>query len=549
MRASRLDVTTGWAALLLGAFFLQGFVLIRTMSATADEVPFHIVNGYGYLKTRDYRMSPANPALIREWLALPFLLIRPKLDLNKNSWREADSASFAYDFFYRDNRTNAERLLNSARFMNLVLGLALGWVIFVWSRSLYGNKGGLVSLAFYSFCPSFLAHASIAHTDIGVSLFSLAAAFFLWKYLEAARPADLWLFSLLLGLACAAKYNALIFVPLFLLILWIKRGLILFLKATFLVTVVSFFVIWASYGFEYKPILGGSVPRVEEKLADVSKISGRLFPANPAAHDFIRKAALEMPVPMPTYLLGLAAVTKAHGLPYRHFAFGEWTTHAHWYYYLFSFLIKMTLPFLCLLFLRALYFKKTASDSKNENLTLLLPALTVFFITCFDTAQVGVRYLFPAIPLLFVWAGGLVKLTDQSALWRWVLGSFLAMNLVTTLPSFPNYLSYFNPIASVLGGGYRYVRGSDVDWGQGLKALKRYMEKEKIQMVTLRYFGPADISFYGIRYESLTEEEKVAPLKKVYAISLYYLEHVEWSKGMKPTALIGGSIFVYDFRK
>ena len=93
------------------------------------------------------------------------------------------------------------------------------------------------------------------------------------------------------------------------------------------------------------------------------------------------------------------------------------------------------------------------------------------------------------------------------------------------------------------------MRGSDADWGQGLVGLKRYMDRNKIDAVTLRYFGPADPAFYGIRYEPLTDAERRSPLRKVYAVSVFYLEHAEWSAEAKPAAVAGGSIFIYDFRK
>ena len=538
-----------WAWALIGIFILQGIFLIRSMSATADEVPFHVVNGYAYLKTRDYRMSPANPALVREWLALPLLALRPKLDLTKRAWAEADSVPFAYDFMYKDNRGLAGKILNSARFMNLLLGAALGLVIFVWSRRLYGDRGGILSLAFYAFCPNFLAHASIAHTDIGVSLFSVLAAFFLWSFLEIDSKNNLFFTALSLALACAAKYNALIFGPIFLAILWAKRGFRVCLKAAAIFALTGFLVVWASYGFEFKPLLGGAVPRVEEKLADISGISRSLFPGNAAAENVFERAALTVPIPIPTYILGVAAIAKAHRLPYRHYAFGEWTTRSRWYFYLISFLMKMTLPFLGLLLLRTALFRHAFTSSAGASSAPLLVPVAVFFaLTAFDSAQVGLRYLFPVIPLLFVWIGGLARWAESSKIRQNVLGVFFALQLATTLPVFPNYLSYFNPIASLFGGGYRYFRGSDVDWGQGLVGLRNFMDREKIESVTLRYFGPADPTFYGIRYEPLTESERFKPQKKVYAVSLFYLEHAEWSKRLKPTAVVGGSIFVYDLR-
>ena len=536
------------AVLLCGAFLVQGIFLIQETSPTADEIPFHMVNGYAYLRTHDYRMSPANPAFLREWMALPWLFIRPKLDLEKKSWAEADSIPFAHEFFYQDNRSLANRLLYSARFMILLLGFALGVLIYGWSRRLYGEWGGVLSLALYAFCPNFLAHSSIAHTDVGVSFFSVLAAFFIWRYLEFSKPVDLWGTAAAWGFACAAKYNALIFGPVFLSILFLRRGFKISLKAAVLFAAVAPLIIWASYGFEFKPLLAGGVPRVGEKLGYVAAISDKLFAGNEALKESLEAAALHRPIPAPTYLLGIAGNLRSHRAPYRHYAFGHWTTATQWYFYLISFLLKMTLPFLLLFVIRAFFILKIGTPSRNDDWVILVPTAAVFLMTCFDSTAIGVRYLFPVIPLLFVWVGGLARLAERSAGWAKGLAAAAALQFLTAAAAFPNDLSYFNPVAGVLGGGWRYVRGSDADWGQGLKALARYMREKNIPTVTLRHFGPADPSFYGIHTEPLTESDSQAPSGKFYAISLFYLEHVEWSQKIKPTAVVGGSIFVYDFR-
>ena len=170
-------------------------------------------------------------------------------------------------------------------------------------------------------------------------------------------------------------------------------------------------------------------------------------------------------------------------------------------------------------------------------------------MTCLDTAEVGVRYLFPVIPLLMVWMGGLAKLMRGRSFRRTALMALAALHALAAASAFPNYLSYFNPLAEIAGGGWRLVRGSDADWGQGLVDLKRYMDRNRIERITLRYFGPADPAYYGIRYEPLTDAERKLPGDKVYAVSVFYLEHVEWSGRVSPTAAAGGSIFIYDFRK
>ena len=534
---------------LLLVFFIQGVILIGKTSPIADEISFNIVNGYTYLKTHDYRMTPANPALIREWMALPWLWLRPKLDLSKRSWEEADSVPFAREFFYRDNRHIADKLLYSARFMILVLGLLMGVFIFIWGRALYGVWAGVLALSLYAVCPNFLAHSAIGTTDIGVSFFSFISAYFLWRYLERSKAGDFWLLAVSFGFACAAKFNALIFGPVFLIVILIKKGFPSFLRSALAFGITAFFIVWASYGFEFRPLLGKGVPRTGEKLSYVAAISNVLRPGDQKMQTALQNTALKTPIPAPSYLLGIAGIVRSHREPYRHYALGKWTSETQWYYYILSFTIKMTIPFLLLFFLRALFFKKIRNVSGHENWVILLPTAAVILVTFIDTTAVGIRYLFPVLPLLFVWIGGLARLAARSNAWRLGLLFLTTANALLVLPMFPNYLSYFNSFAGGMRGGHRLVRGSDADWGQGLKELKRYMEKEAIPEITLEYFGSADPTFYGIRYEELSNVESKIPSNKVYAVSVFYLEHAEWTRDSKPVAFVGGSLFIYDFRK
>ncbi len=533
---------------LLLIFFIQGIFLIQSTSPTADEVSFNMVNGYTYLKTHDYRMTPANPALIREWMAWPWLFLNPRLDLEKASWKEADSLPFGKDFFYKDNRPMAEILFFISRFMILLLGLGIGLIIYFWSKQLYGPWAAVLALSFYAFCPNVLAHSSLATTDIGVTLFSTMAAFFLWRYLEYSKTVDRWAFVMAFALAAAAKFSALIFGPVFLMIIGIKEGSRQFLKSAFQVALVTFLVVWASYGFEWKPILADGVPRVEEKLGYLDTISKYIFPHQQTIGNNFKQWVIHAPIPIPSYLLGIAGIVRSHQAPYLHFAFGQWTTKTQWYYYLFCFAVKMTLPFLILMILRSAFFKKSSSFYGNENLVILSSAAVLFLVTVGDSTGVGIRYLLPIIPMLFVWVSGLTKWAAGLKMRRGVLLLAVAANTLTVIPSFPHYISYFNPMVGGVEGGYHFVRGSDVDWGQGLKELAQYLKDKHIDQVTIEYFGFADPEYYGIHAQPLSDPEKIEPLKKVYAISLFYLEHARWTERVKATAIVGGSIMVYDLR-
>ena len=50
-----------------------------------------------------------------------------------------------------------------------------GLIVFAWSRKLYGNGGGLLSLCLWVFCPNILAHARLITTDLGSTAVGVAA--------------------------------------------------------------------------------------------------------------------------------------------------------------------------------------------------------------------------------------------------------------------------------------------------------------------------------------------------------------------------------------
>ena len=71
--------------LLLMAFFLQNVLEMRQQSATMDEVA-HLPAGYSYVVTRDFRMNPEHPPLVKVLAALPLLALHPKTMFADASW-------------------------------------------------------------------------------------------------------------------------------------------------------------------------------------------------------------------------------------------------------------------------------------------------------------------------------------------------------------------------------------------------------------------------------------------------------------------------------
>ena len=63
----------------------------------------------------------------------------------------------------------------------------------------------------------------------------------------------------------------------------------------------------------------------------------------------------------------------------------------------------------------------------------------------------------------------------------------------------PHELSYFNRLAGGPIGGRRILADSNLDWGQGLRALVRLQrQRPEFSDLTLYYFGDTEPRFYGV---------------------------------------------------
>jgi hypothetical protein len=184
------------------------------------------------------------------------------------------------------------------------------------------------------------------------------------------------------------------------------------------------------------------------------------------------------------------------------------------------------------------------------------------FLVFFSLAlrSIGLRYILPIYPFVFVLAAGAVMQLRKARYWVavplvWYVGAAAA--------AWPHYLAYFNEFAGGSANGYRYLVDSNLDWGQDLKGLKAFMNSRGIDRVYLSYFGSDSPKRYGIAYDWLPSFELENPnphapsvnirRKSYVAISVTNLQGVymepqtqfRWLDSLTPVATIGHSIFVY----
>jgi len=541
---------------LLAVFFLQVVLSMQRMSVTVDEFA-HLPSGYAYWDTGDFAMYRRNPPLIKMWAALP--LFRSSLDKSFTGYRNLWSAGYAFMF---DNEAMYHTLYVRCRVMIALLGVGLGYLVFRWSRELFGVAGGLLSLAVYAFSPNVIGHAGVVTTDLGAAAMYTLACYTLYKLDEKWSAGRLAFAGIVFGLAMITKFSCLALVPLapVLLVLgvlskrrdpdrptgtWrreLGRGAI-----TLGVLAVSCLIfINAGYGFSGSFKTWASFEHEAEPLRSLAS-----------------SCLGQLPAPFPEHFLGgLAEQREASVMPAFQYLFGEVSQTGWWYYYLGAFLLKVPLPVFALLLLAA-YAGITRCD-RRAAIFVVVPAVYFFIVFSLGTrVNVGLRYMLPVFPLLFVAFGAIVRDTPRTALNRPVVrglvGTLVVWLAIESAVAFPHYIAYFNEFAG--GHGERYLVDSNCDWSQDHITLRRFMQRNGIERVHLATFGRVDAKVYDVRYETLRPEEPVTG-DVVISVSLlaghpYWTpdngrtaikvpaDGYAWLRAYTPVRRIGGSLYYF----
>ena len=490
------------------------------MSATFDE-PLHLTMGYLALKADDYRVDPEHPPFLRMWAALP-LLVQRNIDLPNMKIDSADPImwivstkqdewDYSHSFLYEMN--DADHMLYPARFMISLLGVLLGFLIFFWAREWLGFWPAVIALAFYTFEPNILAHASLVTTDFGITCFLFGGVYFLWRTtrcLNAKNLAGLVAFS---ALAAVSKFSAVVLGPVLLVILAIRAlqpapwpckigklpeirtrlgrattgaGILL------LVAFTCWAAIWAVYGFRYLPSSSSAwkysfdrSPAARDKAPLVTRVvhwtdENRLLP-----NAFSQGILLQQ--------------IKSHGR--EAFLDGAINKTGWWYYFPVAFLIKTPIP-LVVFFLGGLIFCAVKwKDFFGNALFVLVPLCLYLGVAMSSGLDIGLRHILPIYPFVILLAALCAAefMRAKRRLVVGVLGLLCVFWLFEFARVYPHNLAFFNSFIGGPQNGYKYLTDSNIDWGQDLKGLKRWMDQQGVKQVNLAYFGVADPSYYGIQ--------------------------------------------------
>lgn len=496
-------------------YLVVGEWTIKSMSLTYDE-GVHLASGYTYLVLGDYRLNIRDhPPLTEMIAAIPLLFLKPILPLWHRSWIYGMNYSFSEIFIYH-NKIDADTLLNWGRRAILVPTLFFYILIFYWSSKLFNNLAGIFSFILSIFSSSFFVHSTLVTTDMIFCGFYFTTFFCLWKLFKSNK----WLWSILsgvsLGCCFASKFSAIIILPILLLLFFL-------------------------------PI----------KKPSVIKIIAPLFVAIFVISIFYRGE-------ISLYKEGLSRLLFAVGdkAGRSSFLMGKYSTSGWKNYFLIAFLLKSSLPLLISTVISLLFlFRKTLY--KETIIFLLVPAILYFLVASNSKIQIGHRHILPIYPFLFVLCGRLML----NKFWKIIAILLTIWHIFAFFKIHPYHLTYFNELIGGPKNGYKYLVDSNLDWGQGLKELAKFLKQKGINQIYLSYFGTADPNYYNIQYipvgfvtnvERNGNDINILKLNpQIFAISatnlqmVYYADKTVFSilKNKKPIKVIYNSIFLYDITK
>ena len=436
-------------------------------SCTVDEfgnLPLTIA----YADPSTWHIDPGNPPLTRLIQGMPFLGSPPELGATESELAAIET-SWDLGYLFEDvHEHDYHSLLVRARAMSILLLTLTVLGVFLGARA-FGALPASVAALLAAACPSLLAHGRLVTPDIGL------ACFVVWSAWATVRARDGGagrgaIAGALTALAILAKFSGLLLAPVYAIALAVAPGSTRRRAARVAIFgAVVLAVLFAAYGFPAPGTWNGwPTPLPEPIVRGV-------------------QAQLDEP-PYPAYLLG---ENRQGGWP--------------WYYAV-ALLVKVPLGTLLLAGIAATFAFRTG----RARLPWILAG--AFFVAFgFGTDKnIGVRYLLPMFPLVFVGCAPLFAFAPRRL--RTIALALAATSIVAGLVASAAPLAYFNGLERLAGDKRDVLVDSNLDWGQALPDLAAWMEREGVETVRLAYFGRVDPSVYGIRWRSLSPEPVEGPV-------------------------------------
>lgn len=571
--AHRRTQTVIGVVLLLALLATELALSARQQSQTFDEA-CHLFAGYRYWKDFDFGINPEHPPLVKLAAALPILRLPLQTSPVPNDYFKFVGILGGREFLYAND---ADTLLFRARLSAAGFTLCLALAVFLVTCSMFGVGPAFLALAILIFEPNILAHGALVTTDMGVTCGLFLAVSSFYFYLKKPSAWRLAGAGLATGVCLSSKHSGILVFPILLFLLlgeilseWVAasreispefgKKLAGQIASLTIVCVIALLTLWSFYGFRYSSRPSGlsMIPPLPVFASGVN---------SPAAAGLMLIARWHL---LPeAYLYGWMDILAKEAVPTS--VFGKYYSEGQWFYFPAIFTMKSTLAFLFLCCLVPVCRVLREKQFRREALCLVIPPMIYLAAAMASKINYGVRHILPIYPFLIVLISFCAwKLARQRRAYAVLVAFLVLFHVASSIRGFPNYLAYVNELWGGPEHAYRNLADSNVDWGQGLKAMRRYLDQQHIRDCWFAYYGSvaANSAYYKIPCKPLPAS--VAHLVQMpmpvfpqfidgpVFISASELSGTQWGSAeanpylpfrkIAPAAVIAGSILVFDGR-
>lgn len=586
-------------------------------SATMDELA-HIPAAYSYVKFQDYRLNPEHPPLMKDLAGLPLLFLNLKFPTTHSAWTYEVNGQWTLGrVFLYESGNNPDQIIFWARLPMILLTLLFGFLLYWWAKRYYGEKVAILALFFFVFSPTIIAHGRYVTTDIAAAFGFFIGLITYVRYLESPGWKNLILSGFALGTALLLKFSAALLIPVFagLGILWIFISHIYHVKENapkseilkhisselvylflnlLLISVIALALVWLVYLTNI-----WNYP-AERQLADLDH-NLATFGKHHLVDITRSMSENSLTRPLGQYLHGLLMVIQRAAGGNTAYFWGEVTNTGWAWYFPIAYLLKESVGFHLLTAVALIFAIYGIWRTHDKSLgaimewtrdNFILTASIVFIAVYWwqsirSPLNIGVRHVVPTFPFIYLlvsreiikWAQK-YSYADPQNIREWLVTlyekyiksapkyAFVFLILLwiaaSAALSFPHYISYYNEFVGGPKNGYKYIVDSNYDWGQDLKRLAQFIERNRIEKVRLDYFGGGSPEYYlKDKYEQWWSAKGFPPGGGWYAVSSNHLmgaqgtpvrgfkikpeDSYSWLKDIEPSARAGYSIFIYKF--
>ena len=543
----------------------------QTGLSPVNDEPANLPSGYVFMKTGRY-VDATHPPLVRYAMALPLLFLDPS-PLPDNDDALRDWHPFGRTFIFH-NDVSWKAILWSARAVVIALSAASLFLVFQWSRRLWGAWPAAFATVFLAFEPTLMGHGALATLDMGSSLLFFATTASYWRYRQRPTVAAFALFSIVLALSLMSKFSLdvlLAALPLAALLSGRIRGTPRWFVRVGIGLLTLVLVICIAYGFQSRTMAEDPQIVQHRKAASIARGIDRVA----AELGTDRETLMDLPIPLYDLVKG-AGLQLFHAVAqdqwedadFYQYLNGEYSRNGWRTYYLWTFFLKSSLPTLMLLVVMvpaafAAGFRRRHRHGGSEEEPDLWPFLVVppllYFAACSAaTINIGHRYLLPIYPFVAMGAAWLSSLMTGK-LSKALLVGLLAWHVGAAAMAWPHYIAYFNEAAGGGRRGHEHLVDSNLDWGQDLLSLKDDAIARRSAGVDVYgdLFGTVRPVDLGFEMKAIPREPGILargrPATLYISVNRWLLKserHPQglypWLIGREPDRWVGSSIVVFD---